>query len=103
MGYVPFLFVILGIVTVAIIITLIMFAYGWRPDVDEEKKAFKRAPAIFHKLVFATPFILFGFALWAVGMNEKTATWITFCLAFLVMGVLWFWFYKKKRGKNKET
>jgi len=102
MEYVPVLFMILGIVAVAVVIIPIMFACGWRPDVDEEKKAFKRAPASFHKLVFATPFILFGFMLCAMGISKNIAILITFCLAFLVIGVLWLRSYKKMKQEIKK-
>ena len=86
---------------VTIIIISIMVAYGWRPDIDEEIEAFKRAPAVFHRLVFAVPFVLFGFALWAMGINKNTAKNVTFGLALLVIGVLWFRSYKK-RGEIKK-
>jgi len=102
MRYVPILIVMLVIVTGGIIAIPIMLACGWRPNIDDEKKAFKRAPGAFYKILFATPFILFGFALWAMGVNEKTATIVTFCLYFLTISVICFWSYKKSRGKIKK-
>ena len=92
--------VILGIVTIAII--LIMLARGWRPDIDDEKEALKHVPGPVVKVVFGIPFILFGYALWAMGMNKKTATWVAICFAYLAIGAIWFWLYKKRKKKIKK-
>ncbi len=103
MEIVPY-FVILGIVTVAII--LIMLASGWRPDVNEEKEAWKRVPGNIKGRVLVIPCFLCGLAMWAMGMNEKTAILVTICLMIFVAGAGWFWSYRKLKkeitSKKKE-
>ena len=86
--------VILGIV--AVVIILIMLTSGWRPDADNEKAAWKRVPEHIKGKLFIVPCLLFGFALWAGGVNEKTASTVTICLVFLVAVALLFWFYRDR-------
>ena len=94
-------FFVFGIITVAII--LIMLASGCT-DVNDKKGIWKRVPGHIKGRVLLAPCLLFGFALWSIGMDRKYAIWVTLCSAFLLAGVLWFLSYKDgvKRIKKLE-
>ena len=91
--------VILGIVAVAIILIL---ARGWRPDVDEEKEAWKRIPGTIKGIVLLVPCLLCGFTMWAMGINEKTAKLITLCLMIILAVAVCFKSYKKMKKEIKK-
>ncbi|HUT31446.1 MAG TPA: hypothetical protein VMX13_16750 [Sedimentisphaerales bacterium] len=91
---------ILGTVIVAML--LIMLACGWRPDVDQEKKEWKRASPVIWRLIFIFC-ALCGLALCKIaGMDDKYAISVGFVLFSLLEGAARFWSYKKRSKHIKE-
>jgi hypothetical protein len=77
-----------------------MLACGWRPNIDQEKKAWKGAAKMIRDFILG---LLFSLALTKVGgMNLKNAVLISICLGCFVAGAAWFWCYKKRSRDMKK-
>ena len=102
MGIVPLIFLVFGIVTVAIVVA--MLAQGWRPDIEEEKEAFdskvlRGNNPLAVKLVLVLPF----FALLAllrdvVGLSYFVSILVALCIWGPVVGAILFWSHKREKG-----
>jgi hypothetical protein len=83
---------------------LIMLACGWRPDVDREKREWKRAsPIIVGRLIIPIFCLLGAFALCSIaGINDKHGRLVIICLLVPFLGAAWFWSYKKRSRVIKK-
>ncbi|HUT29614.1 MAG TPA: hypothetical protein VMX13_07475 [Sedimentisphaerales bacterium] len=92
---------ILGTLIVAML--LIMLACGWRPDIDQEKKAWKGAAPVIWRLIIPIFCLLGAFALCKIaGMDDKYAISVGFVLFSLLEGAARFWSHKKRSRAIKK-
>ncbi|MHC4271888.1 MAG: hypothetical protein ACYST2_06205 [Planctomycetota bacterium] len=96
--FVVLYFLILGAAIVTAL--LIMLACGWRPDLNQERKAWKGASPIIWQFIFS---LLFSLPLCKIaGLNYRNAVLIAVCLACLVVGAVWFWAHRKRSRDTKQ-
>ncbi|HUT31530.1 MAG TPA: hypothetical protein VMX13_17195 [Sedimentisphaerales bacterium] len=89
--------------TVIAVMVLIMFLCGWRPDIDQGKRAWKSlSPALLGRIIIPVFYCLCGLALLKMGMSKENATFVVLCLIWLLAGAAWFWSRKKLKNRIKE-